>query len=544
MTDTIKPEALPDCSQTDNDSTDSNVCTFTSLEAIANAYYQRAIATVENGNLAEAAANLRFAIGTTPFSCVLHRTLAEILCRSDMMDEALAYGRQAVILDRNDAEARHILGVILASLGRHAEAVEQFTQALRLNPKHSFASNNLGATWETLGDPARAEAAYKTAIENDPANAEAHNNLGMVCLANGNLDAARSCFDAAIRERPAFPSAHHNLSGLKTYVPDDPEVAILQSLTPSAPHWPMDDQINFWFALGKAEHDCGHYDEAWAAFSQGNRLKSRTSSYNPKAIEFDVNTIVQTLDSQALHPKGTVRDATPIFIVGMPCSGTTLIQQILASHPDVHGAGDTRCFSALLEEISGDHYVKWLKSSSDDERAQLANRYLSQLRLTDSSSQWITDTTPGNCFLLGAIHAALPQATIIYCERDPMDTCLSCFQTLFKEPVPYAYDLGTLGHFTRQFERVMEHWKWILPEGRILTVQYESLVNDLEAGARQMLNHCGIPWNERCLSFHSHPRNAKSSSAALVRKPVYTTSVGRWRAYKHWLTPLHDALYK
>jgi hypothetical protein len=235
--------------------------------------------------------------------------------------------------------------------------------------------------------------------------------------------------------------------------------------------------------------------------------------------------------------------AKPIFIVGMPRSGTSLVEQILASHPLVVGGGELKLFERAMDDIRSAmpetcRYPELALQMSDEHFQELGGRYLAAIGRLAPAASHITDKMPTNFVFAGLIHLALPNATIIHAVRDPVDTCISCFSKLFTEGNFQTYDLAELGRYCRHYQDLMAHWHQVLPAGRILDVVYEDTVADLEGTARRILAHCGLPWDERCLDFHSTERVVRTSSAAQVRKPIYASSVGRRGAYRAMLGPL------
>ena len=241
----------------------------------------------------------------------------------------------------------------------------------------------------------------------------------------------------------------------------------------------------------------------------------------------------------------------PIFVLGMPRSGTTLVEQIIASHPMVHGAGELQTLNDVILTVRGPHgdtirFPEFVPGLDASALHQIGARYVTSVRKLApefaEKCERITDKMPSNYYFAGLIHLALPNAKIIHTIRDPVDTCISCFSKLFSTDLNYSYDLGELGRYYKRYERLMAHWRRVLPRGRILDVRYEEVVADLETEARRIISHCGLPWKDRCLSFHEAIRPVRTASATQVRQPIYKSSVGRWRVYEAHLGPLLDAL--
>jgi hypothetical protein len=241
----------------------------------------------------------------------------------------------------------------------------------------------------------------------------------------------------------------------------------------------------------------------------------------------------------------------PIFVLGMPRSGTTLIEQIIASHPMVHGGGELQALNEIVlggREVT-DNVIPFPESvPALDPSAvqQIGARYVDVLRRlavkAGRNAERVTDKMPSNYYFVGLIHLALPNAKIVHAVRDPVDTCISCFSKLFSAEQNHTYDLGELGRYYRRYQRLMEHWRHVLPPGRMLEVRYEEVVADLEGQVRRIISHCGLPWDDRCLSFHKTERPVRTASATQVRQPIYKSAVGRWRVYEEQLGPLLDAL--
>lgn len=508
--------------------------------------YQLALAYISGGRLEMAVGALVKAIDISRPNAVLHRTLGEVLRRLGRHADAMVHCRQAVVIDPRDPEARYNLGLALAGAGRLAQAIEQYAEALRLNAQHGLAANNMGAAYEKLGDEQSAEAAYRRAVGINPRHAEAQNNLGAVLINRNELSKAAECFEVAIAAAPDLVYAHHNLSGLITYQTDDKHLVTLEGLIEAEPNWPTERRTKFWFALAKARHDTKQFQAAFEAYATGNRLHRSTFHYDSATIQALADTITARFDETTAARAAGCNDASPIFIVGMPRSGTSLIEQILASHPEVHGAGELRDFSDALREVAGtstqDAYASWLPQASADDLERLGCDYVERLRRHHRKARFITDKMPGNFWLTGIIHLALPNARIIHASRNPMDTCLSNFQTHFKESMPFAYDLAELAHYHRAYQHTMSHFETVLPKGRILTVQYDDLVCNLREHVATILAFIGLDWHEGCLDFHQTQRVVRTASVAQVRKPIYASSSGKWRYYEPWLGELTAAL--
>lgn len=478
-----------------------------------------------------------------------HRNLGEICRRLGRLDEAIGAGERAVAMTPNDREAHYNLGLAYTDSDRHGEAIRCYRQALTLTPDHNLSWNNLGASLEKMGDKDGAEAAYAKAVAIDPRHAEAQNNLGAIYSEQGRLAEARSCFEAATQARPDFVEAHYNLSSLKTYTATDPHLAALETLAAQSATLPVAARIRYNFALGKAREDMGEYERAFAAYAEGNRLQHDLLPHDEAQAEDMLARIKKTFAHGSLtKPPGAFSPSqagkTPVFIVGMPRSGTTLIEQILASHPAMFGAGELMDLHEVIHgavgAVTGQPFTAWAPKLTADDFLALGEKYLERVWRLNPEAACITDKMPANFFYIGMIRRMLPQARIIHAVRDPMDSCFSCFARLFNDTMAFAYDLGTLGRYYVRYIQLMEHWQAVLPEETILNVRYEEVVADVEGQARRMLAHLGLPWDDACLDFHNNTRLVKTASVAQVRRPIYTTSVARWQRFGQHLDPLFE----
>jgi tetratricopeptide (TPR) repeat protein len=512
------------------------------------AWFHLGLIAVEAGKLQAAAEAMTRALGIDPSVSAYSRSLCEVHRRLRRYGKAIACGTVAVALAPRDAEARYNFGLALGDAGRDAPAAEQYRAALACDPSHALAANNLGAALERLKDEKGAEEAYAQAVAINPRHAEAQNNLGALQSARGELDAARASFTAAVGSAPYFALAHHNLSTLKSYTAGDPHLAALEELAKKAGSMPVQERIRLWFALGKAREDVKRYDEAFEAYSRGNALKRATFKYDEKALRRVADDLIRRFDRKFVKArrKAGFADETPVFIVGMPRSGTTLIEQVLSSHPGVHGAGEINDLDQSINEVLGlkgeAQLMDRLLQASDADIRRIGEVYVSRIRKLDAKALRITDKMMGNFFYAGVIGLALPGAKIIHAVRNPMDTCFSNYTRLFNESMPFAYDLGELGRYYNLSRDLMAHWKSVLPAGSVLELRYEDMVGDLEGQARRLIKYCGLPWRRTCLKFHENRRPVKTASVAQVRQPIYKDSVMRWKNFKTHLAPLRAAI--
>jgi hypothetical protein len=281
----------------------------------------------------------------------------------------------------------------------------------------------------------------------------------------------------------------------------------------------------------------------------GNAAKRATIDYD-EATTFALFDRIETVFTRELIARksgGGDSSRLPIFVLGMPRSGTTLVEQIIASHPMVHGAGELQTFNDVLLTVRGPDgnvlaYPEFVPALNAAALQKIGTRYVKLIAEQAPKAERITDKMPSNYYFAGLIHLALPNAKIIHTVRDPVDTCVSCFSKLFTAEQNHTYDLGELGRYYKCYEKLMAHWRRVLPEGTMLDVRYEEVIDDLEAQARRIIAYCGLPWDKNCLSFHETERPVRTASATQVRQPIYKSAVGRWRVYEEQLGPLLRAL--
>ncbi|HXW29310.1 MAG TPA: tetratricopeptide repeat protein, partial [Xanthobacteraceae bacterium] len=562
---------------------DESLASFDQAIALKPRYAQalanRATVLERLGRWQEARASLESAIACAPDFAEAHYNLANILRQRGELEQAVAHYERALAIMPDFAEAHNNLGVALSDVGEFERAVTRYERALaimpdfaeahfnlanalreqgKLNdavvhyeralvlmPAFAAAHCNLGVAFKEQGKPAAAVAQFEQALLVKADYAAAHSNLAAVWLELGQLTTAERAIKRAIDLEPKVPGHYYALGQIRHFAAGDPWLTAMEDLARESHSLPKDGRIKLHFALGKAYADLGWHQRSFDHFLAGNALKRFEIGYDEAAtlaMFEDIRNVFTPERVGALQGMGQRCDA-PIFILGMPRSGTTLVEQILASHPQVFGGGELELLPRLVAR-GGD------RSGVEVEVAglgaatvrHLATEYLAGLRALAPAATRITDKMPANFALVGFIHLALPEARIIHVRRNPIDTCLSCFSTLFTRGHPYTYDLAELGRYYRAYQAMMEHWQKALPAAVILDVSYEDVVADVNAQARRMLEHCGLPWDDVCLAFFETQRAVSTASAAQVRRPVYDTSVGRWRAYQSALQPLLQAL--
>lgn len=480
------------------------------------------------------------------------RTLGDEACAhhiAGQYGQAVSRYKQMLALKDDMPEIYDNLGHALAAMGKPETAVLAFECAATLRPDNPPTLCNWGLALADLGRFNEAEGKYRRAIAVNPAFAGAYNNLGLLMKAKGRLADANEAIEQAIRLAPKTIAYYDNLAAIRPFVAADPFFKALEALAADAEALPVADQVHLNFALAKAYENIAQPEQAFRYLRRANALKRQHIAYDEAETLGQMDRQRELISRDFIetrHGHGEP-SAVPIFIVGMMRSGTTLIEQILASHPQVFGAGEL----PMLDEAAGSirnalpgrpPFPDMMQAMSAEHIHALGGLYLDKITRQAPQALRITDKMTVNFLFVGLIHLVLPNATIIHAVRDPADTCVSCFATHFTTGHAQTYDLGELGRYYRHYQTLMKHWRNVLPKGRIMDVQYEELVADPEGVARRIVSHCGLSWDSRCLDFHRTDRAVRTASAAQVRKAIYKDSVGRWRKFEPFLEPLFAEL--
>ncbi|HZB94236.1 MAG TPA: tetratricopeptide repeat protein [Stellaceae bacterium] len=497
----------------------------------------------------EAETAYRRALALRPDAPETLRNLA--LCLRDLyrLDEAEAALRRVLAIEGDGTPTLIPLATVLLDRQRLEDAAEVLARALALDGDNADIHNLLGRLAFERNDPPGALAQYRRALALNPDHTDALNNLGNALKELGRLDEARAAYAAALALDPASAGVWVNYADALTFAAGDPRLAAMAALRQGATPLSDTDRLRLDFALAKAYADLGDQGRSFEHLRRGNRLRRAQIAYDEAAMMTFFDRIEAVFTPELMAEKarlGGDPSAVPIFVIGMPRSGTTLVEQILASHPQVFGAGELRTLDTAAGTGPGPQgplpYPEFVPALDAAALTKIGAGYVAELRRLAPEAARITDKMPSNFYFAGLIPLALPNARIVHTVRDPVDTCLSCFAKLFAGEQHHTYDLGELGRYYRRYERLMAHWRRVLPPGTLLDVRYESVVADLEGEARRILAHCGLAWDEACLAFHRTERRVRTASATQVRQPLYQSAVGRGRAYAEFLGPLLEAL--
>jgi tetratricopeptide (TPR) repeat protein len=456
--------------------------------------------------------------------------------------------KKVISLLPNDFRSYADFGRFLGTIARFPEAIEALEKAIALEPDNVRVHRALGDYLAISGRSADALASYDRALHLDPDYTPAQVGRGHTLKILGRKGDAIESYEKAIAVSPEFGDAWWSLASLRSYEFSDDQVSLLRGQLAAA----RDDSISgisMYFALARADEAAGDFDSAWINYERGNQSKRKQVNYDPIQSEEAHDRIIEFFDPTVLEQQRESEPdgPAPIFIVGMPRSGSTLLEQILASHSQVEGTSELPYIGAMTGAISGlqsgtQKYPDGLADMTPDQLSSLGKSYIyrASKRLSEGMPRF-TDKMPANFSHIGFIHLILPNAKIIDARRQPLDACIGNYRQLFAKGKNYAYDINECGEYYVDYVRVMDHWDEVLP-GRVLKVQYEHVISDLESEARRMLDFCELPWEDACLDYHQSDRPVNSASAEQVREPIYKDAVGYWKNYESRLDALKEVL--
>jgi tetratricopeptide (TPR) repeat protein len=456
---------------------------------------------------------LRHALKQSAHLPIIWRALAPVLLDLARLPEAEHAARHLLAVEPEHAPNWSMLALVSIRLMRQDEALKAYTEALRLNPKEVRLLTSIGHLHKTAGRRSECEAAYRSSLELDPEHTEAY------------------C----------------SLADLKNYRFSEDEVTRMEQLLSQEGRSRL-SEAQLHFALGKACEQRLDYPKAFVHYARGNALRRADAPFDVANFERKTARLRAFFDARffAERAGGGCPDPAPIFIVGLPRSGSTLVEQILASHSRVEGTMELPNILSMVREFDRrtqdwDGYPESLGAADAEQLAALGRRYLQETAPIRTGRERFIDKLPNNFSHIGLIQAILPHAVIIDVRRHPMDACFSTYRQYFAEGQTFSYDLEDLGRYYRCYLELMDHWDRVLP-GKVLHLSYESLVSDLEGNVRRLLEHCRLPFESACLSFHETRRSIRTASSEQVRQPIYSSGVGYWRRFEKELEPLRRTL--
>ncbi len=534
-----------------------------------------AIKSLRAGRPADAIAPLRDAALLQPFNALIQHDLGVACLEVGRVPDAIAALQRAVASDPRYADAYFRLGIALEKLGDMGGAIVAYDRATKLLPSLTEAWFRAGALVYTVGHREEAIGCFRRAavtggktsfgrlgkarallIEDrdqeaeqvlretlvaDPRNALAYDLLGNLLSEFGRFEEARACFERAIAIAPLLAGCYYDLVRCRPVISDDDDLLQRMQAALTTPGLEAGQFLRLHLAIGKAAEDLGHYALAMQHFDAADAVRRASRSFDSDSFSIEIDRLIARCKPEliARAPELGSCDATPVLVIGMPRSGTTLVEQIVSMHPEVGAGGELQFWNERGAAWHG-------SGAAGNERpvvakeflAKAAADYLGVLRLIAPTAARVTDKMPFNFLWAGLIHLAFPRAIIIHCRRAAVDTALSIHQTHFHPSLAFPTGGPELVAYFRSYQRLIDHWRSVLPADRFIEVDYEDLTRSPEPVIRRIIAACGLPWHDACLRPESNPRAVKTPSKWQTRQPIYRTSVARWRRYEPWLGPL------
>jgi tetratricopeptide (TPR) repeat protein len=502
---------------------------------------------INEGSMQKAERECRAYLNKIPGDVNGIRLLAKIAVKLNALDDAETLLRKCTELAPDFISANTDLLLVYQKRHKYADALVLSERLLAKQPDNLSILSLHARALGLVGRYPEAIEVYRKMIKLGASNAMVLMSLGHALKTVGDTDAAVSAYREAYKLKPDFGDAYWSLANLKTFQFSDQEISEMESIRESAVLG-ADDRVHFCFALGKAYEDQGNYDTSFFYYEMGNELKKQSIGYNPQKTAREMQAQIDFFDRAFFQEKHNIGYPTeePIFIVGLPRAGSTLLEQILASHPDVEGTKELPNIIALVNNFkrsmrkTNKPYPEFLTECSAYDLYKAGEKYIQDTRIQRKGALRFIDKMPNNFRHIGFIKTILPNAKIIDARRDPLSCCFSNYKQLFADGQKFSYGLEDLAAYYKDYVRLMDHWDWLLP-GQILRVQYEDVVVDLENQVRRILAFCGLEFTSACLDFHKTARSIRTASSEQVRQPIYNKSLEIWRPYKNHLKPLFAA---
>ena len=498
------------------------------------------LAYLEIGRVPKAIAAFQRAVSSNPrYADAYFRMGIALEKLGDRGSAIVAYDR-ATELQPSLTEAWFRAGALVYTMGHPDEAIGCFRRAAATGPKTRF--GRLGAARALLTEErdVEAERVLRRTLALDPTDAMAHDLLGNLLAESGRFDEARDCFTRATTLAPLMAGSYYDLVRCRPVTSADADLVARIEAALLTPGLELEPRMRVHLALGKAADDLGEYDRAMQHFDAADVLRPNSASFNSAAFDAEINRLIERFSPGVSEraPELGSTDATPILIIGMPRSGTTLVEQIISSHREVRAGGELNFWNergaAWHQSGRAEPEVPFLRVAGAD--------YLRVLRTIGPKASRVTDKMPFNFLWAGLVHLAFPRATIVHCHRAAIDTALSIHQTLFHSSLAFPTGGSKLVAYFRSYQRLIEHWRRVLPADRFIDVEYEDLTREPEPVIRRVIAGCGLPWDDACLRPECNPRSVKTPSKWQTRQPINRQSVERWRRYEPWLGPLRALL--
>ena len=505
----------------------------------------------QDKRLEEAEHALRKAIALNPRYVEAHNNLAQLYFAQKKEVDALRVLGDALKFAPTNAQTLLITAKIQNRRSNYPAAEQGARAALKVNPDNVEALVLLGQILHETDRYDEALQLLEKAVKLAPDNPEALNFYGVALKSVGRLDDARQYILKSLKINDSIYGAYANLNDLIDFSKGEGDELFdrMDAIFDASSNKEAEQLLPLHFAYAKALEDRGEHQRALEHYIIGGRMKRAQLDYKESETFGFFDAIREAFPKESFTKRKYegIPDERPVFIVGMPRSGSTLVEQIVSSHPDVYGAGEVKHLSRALGQLrdrfpSLQKYPQMMEKITPAQLEIVGQNYLSALGKDAGDAKRITDKLLTNYFFVGLIHLLYPKAKFIHTARDPVDTCLSGFTKLFKDDMPHSYDLGELGRYYRKYQELMAHWEKVLPKGTIKTVVYEDVVANTEKEAKALIEFLGLDWNDKCLEFHKSDRPVKTASVAQVRKPIYKTAVKRWKKYGDGLKPLADAI--